>query len=569
MSESHEQPSRQTDEQNLSEQVSPQLETPDDVKDAGEAANGTAARGRRVLIGSQRDVAAKHTNKKRDWFVPGQKKEPEQTGVPDAVPVESAVQTEPEIPEPKIADEPIISPPPRESASPPISPEPAAVVDIVNVDVEAILPAIAEPAYVAAGSTRHFPPPNIRGKLPPELEDELSLAMGDASLDDLISLSDSISDKPILEPESRLTGRVVAVQGDHVFVELGAREQGIVPLKFFPEEIPQPGDELKVIVSRFNRDDGLYDLLVPNTSASVSDWSDLTEGILVDALVTGHNAGGLECEVNKIRGFIPVSHVALYRVENLEEFVGQKMICLVTEADPQRRNLVLSRRAVLEREKEDARRQLLATLEPGQIHEGVVRKLMDFGAFVDIGGVDGLIHVSQLSWGRVTHPSEVLAEGQTVKVKILKMDETGNRISLGYRDMFESPWTGVENKYPVGSTASGKVSKIMEFGAFVELEPGIEGLVHISELSHKRVWRTGDAVSEGQEVEVVIKSIDTKAQRISLSIKDALPPPKAEVKKEDAEAAEPEVQKPTLKPPKNLKGGLTGGSGGDKFGLNW
>ena len=175
-------------------------------------------------------------------------------------------------------------------------------------------------------------------------------------------------------------------------------------------------------------------------ASEVADWSQVAEGMLVEARVTGHNTGGLECEVNRIRGFIPISQIALYRVENLAEFVDQKFTCLVTEANPARQNLVLSRRAVLEREKEEARKALFESLAPGQIHEGVVRKFLDFGAFVDLGGVDGLLHVSQMGWGRIEHPRDVLQEGQTIRVRIEKVDQTTGKISLGYRDMLESPW---------------------------------------------------------------------------------------------------------------------------------
>ncbi len=256
-----------------------------------------------------------------------------------------------------------------------------------------------------------------------------------------------------------------------------------------------------MVVQRLNADDGLYDLRLPEAAADVSDWADLNEGMLVEAQVTGHNTGGLECEVNHIRGFIPISQVAIYRVEDLAQFVGQRMTCLITEANPMRRNLVLSRRDVLEREKEEARQKLLDSLQPGQVHEGVVRKLMDFGAFVDIGGVDGLVHVSQLAWNRVSHPREVLAEGQKIQVKIEKIDRTTGKIGLSYRDLLENPWTGAAGKYPPNSVVHGKVTKLMEFGAFVELEPGVEGLVHISELSHKRVWRASDVVHAGDEIE--------------------------------------------------------------------
>ena len=196
---------------------------------------------------------------------------------------------------------------------------------------------------------------------------------------------------------------------------------------------------------------------------------------------------------------------------------------------------------------------------------------MDFGAFVDLGGVDGLLHISQLGWGRVNHPSEVLTEGQTIKVKIEKIDLEANRISLGYRDMLENPWDDAPGKYPVDSVVQGKVVKLMEFGAFVELEPGVEGLVHISELSHKRVFRTSDVVSEGDEIEVMVKSVDRDAQRIGLSMKDVLPAPAAEKKGEptDEELAAAMPKPSVRKSNKPLKGGLGRSAGGEQFGLKW
>ena len=171
-------------------------------------------------------------------------------------------------------------------------------------------------------------------------------------------------------------------------------------------------------------------------SVELGNWDDVHEGMLVDAQVTGHNTGGLECEVNHLRGFIPVSQISLYRVEDLAQFVGQRFTCLISEANPSRKNLVLSRRAVLEREKEEKKQAFFESLAPGQIYEGTVRKLMDFGAFVELGnGVDGLLHISQLSWGRIKHPSEVLQEGQAVRVRIEKIDRETGRIGLSYREM--------------------------------------------------------------------------------------------------------------------------------------
>ena len=194
----------------------------------------------------------------------------------------------------------------------------------------------------------------------------------------------------------------------------------------------------------------------PAPRSRVQDWSDLREGSVVEATITGENKGGLECQVNNIRGFIPAGQVSLYRVENLAQFVGERMLCVVTEANPDRRNLVLSRRALLEREQQEAKEKLLAELAPGQVREGIVRSIRDFGAFVDLGGVDGLLHVSQLSWARVKHPSEVLEVGQTVKVKIQKIDPETGKISLAMKELTESPWTNIAAKYPVARQGHGQ-----------------------------------------------------------------------------------------------------------------
>lgn len=410
--------------------------------------------------------------------------------------------------------------------------------------------------------------PSVRDQFTPDMEAELDRAMGDAQLDDLLGTGGP-ADEGMLEPESQHRGRVVAIRRDDVFLELGGREQGIISLQHFAEP-PQIGALVEVVVQRFKADEGLYELAPPNTAMRVEDWGDLSEGMMVEARVTGHNTGGLECEVNHIRGFIPISQVALYRVDDLAPFVGQSFACLVTEANPERRNLVLSRRAVLEREKQEAREQLIQSIQPGQVREGVVRKLMDFGAFVDVGGVDGLLHVSQLAWHRVNHPSEVLSEGQTIKVTVEKIDHETGKMSLGYRDLFESPWAQVATKYPLNTQVKGRVTKLMEFGAFVALEPGVEGLVHISELSHKRIWRASDVVKEGDEVEVLVLSVDADAQRISLSMKAlAAPPEPTKKEKEEAAAAGAPVPSKRRAPEGPLQGGLGRTKGGARFGLKW
>jgi predicted RNA-binding protein with RPS1 domain len=581
-----------------------QPSTPPEAQSLGEeASDGSGLPRRKILIGSQRDPGAYKPKPKRDWIPiaeSGKKK-----GKPDRRPPAQANEPGPAVPDaradlgsvepvvvvaslpemamadmslaPAAIQEPIVATPigdrraptadrPSESAQPfarggvPVpSVESIEAVEVYSAGVEA---AIAEtvtamPSVLPSGAKK-FPPPNIRDRLSPDLEEEFQRVLADVTMDTLVAGTDAVASQVTLEPDSHHNARVVAVSREDVFVELGGREQGIVPLRLFPEP-PQPGAVIEVVVTRLNREEGLYEVTLPLAAAEIGDWSQVSEGILVEARVTGHNAGGLECEVNRLRAFIPVSQIALYRVENLEEFVDQRFICVVTEADPMRRNLVLSRRAVLEREREEARHKILESLAPGQTHEGVVRKLMDFGAFVDLGsGVDGLIHVSQLGWGRIKHPRDVVQEGQTIRVRVEKVDKDTGRIGLSYRDQLQNPWTNVDQKYPTGTVIHGRVVKLMEFGAFVEVEPGVEGLVHISELSHKRVARVGDVVKEGDEIDAAVLSVDPKAQRISLSMKGALAPPEPEAPPQSQAAEEPQPPpKPvSTKPAKPLKGGL-------------
>lgn len=404
----------------------------------------------------------------------------------------------------------------------------------------------------------------------PELERELEAELGGMSLEDVLEGKPAAGPAE-LEPDTRIVGKVIAVGREDVFFDLGGPSQGVAPLRQF-EENPEVGQEIELIVLRHNPEEGLYDCMRPGASIEVADWSDLEEGSVVDAAVTGHNKGGLECKVGGVRGFMPVSQISLYRVEDLEEFVGQTLTSLVTEANADRGNLVLSRRAILEREQAAAREQLLQELAPGQTREGVVRSLQNFGAFVDLGGVDGLVHVSQLSWERVKHPGDVLRVGQRIKVKVEKFDPETGKVGLSYRETFSNPWDDVGAKYPPHTTHAGTVSKIADFGAFVKLEPGIEGLIHISELAHQRVRRVSDVLTEGQEVEVQILSTDKQAQRISLSLKALTPAPQSADKEKEAEEkaiAELEASNKPVKHKGQLKGGVSRPTGGEKFGLKW
>ncbi len=576
---------------------------------ADTSASQTPGPRRKILIGSQRDPAAFSRRHERDWKpVVGEKGKDAPGGdKPSAPPAEAtpaeatpaeATPAEATPAEAAPVQTPVAEAAPADTApaeaaavetAPPVEAPPAEAAPAESAPVAEVPPATGSPAdtappaeveEAASGMMQQavsapprasgsVPLPNLRQELPDDLEDEFQSLLGDASVDELMASGVETAARERLAQDSRHKGRVVAVQREDLFIELGSREQGCLSIRGL-DDPPEIGDEVEVIVRRFNPEDGLYEVSIPNAAIAVDDWSDIEEGMLVEARVTGHNSGGLECEVNHLRGFIPVSQIALYRVEDMAEFVDQKFTCLVTEANPRRRNLVLSRRAVLEREREEAQERLWDSLEPGQVHEGVVRKLMDFGAFVDIGGVDGLLHISQLAWSRVEHPRDVLSEGQTIRVKIEKVDRESRRIGLGYRDMLDNPWDSAAQRYAEGATVEGTVVKLMEFGAFVELEPGVEGLVHISEMSHKRIWRPSDVVQEGDKVEVLVLSVDTEAQRISLSMKQ-LQQPEPD-KKAKSESDEPGAPVPTKKRRQHtgpLKGGLGRGSGGAQFGLKW
>jgi predicted RNA-binding protein with RPS1 domain len=531
-----------------------EVNAPDVAKPAAPAMPTTP----RIAIGSQR--AGSRIQRPR--IPPALAPRPKPKPIPQEKPPE-APTTAPAAP---LADEPVGDMPQEPVAVAPTSAAPAAAAPVAKPAAAPVAPKPPRADLPPPPSGAKAPVPSIRGELPPELQREVDEALGGFSLEEVLEPGQKQPAAADLEPESRHQARIVSIHNDDVFVELGGRNQGVLSLRQFPEP-PAVGSVIEIAVHRFDADEGLYQLSLPNSAIIAANWGDITEGVTVEARVTGHNKGGLECEVNNIRAFIPASQIDVYRVEDLSQFVGQKFPAVVTEARPERGNLVLSRRAVMERQKTAAKEQLLTELAEGQIREGVVRSLQPFGAFIDLGGVDGLLHVSQLSWQRVKHPGDVLQLGQTVKVLVRKIDQETRKISLALRDLTDNPWTTVANKYPVSSTARGTVSKIMEFGAFVQLEPGIEGLVHISELAHKRVFRVGDIVKEGDLVDVKVQSVDPEQQRISLSMK-ALAARPGPVKQE-----EPEIEDLPPPPPTKrktpLKGGLGRATGGEGIGLKW
>ncbi len=352
-------------------------------------------------------------------------------------------------------------------------------------------------------------------------------------------------------------GKVFRIHGADVFIDLpGGRTQGVLPLLQFPDGPPEIGTEVEVHIEGFDHANGV--LLLSRKGAAVqADWASVAVGMIVEARVTEVNKGGVTVDVNGIRGFMPISQIDLYRVDDASQFVNQKLLCLVTEVDPSERNLVVSRRALLEKEREENREKLWHELNEGQVREGIVRSVREFGAFVDLGGVDGLVHVSELSWQRVKDPSEVVQPGQKVKVVVLKLDREHRKVGLGMKQLTASPWDDAAEKYHVGQVVTGKVTRLMDFGAFVELEPAVEGLIHISELSPQRVRRVIDVVQPGQQVQVMVQAVNPEQRRISLSLKAALP----KEPEPEADAEGPEEEEAPAAPPRPRTTPLRGGIG--------
>jgi small subunit ribosomal protein S1 len=364
-------------------------------------------------------------------------------------------------------------------------------------------------------------------------------------------------------------GRIVAIHGKDVFIDVpGGRGQGVLPMLQFTEGKPVIGDEVEFDIDGYDGANGLLNLTMIGSVQNVTDWSSLARGMVIEAKVTGlnKNATGLQVEVNGIKGFMPVSQIDMYRVEKPEDFVNQKIKCMVIEIDPAERNLIVSRRSLLERDKQEKAEKFWATVEEGQVKIGIVRSIKPFGAFVELdGAADGLIPVSEMSWSRVADPSEVVQLGQKVEVVIHRLDKETRKIGLSLKALIRSPWDDFADATKPGARLVGKVTRVEDFGAFVEVAPGVEGLVHVSELSTMRIRRVRDAVTEGQEVTVQIISVDAKARRMALSLKalqaeaEAQDAVAAQADKEsDIKAAEARMAARLTDPNNKLRGGIGG-----------
>ena len=526
-----------------------------------------AAKPRRIAIGTQRPGVKPPSLAPKYLYVG-----PAASAPPDAVLAAPAAAPEPEavVPVPPATPAPPAGGAPATSQPPPAAPASRGGRGRGRDGVKKPTPADVLPP------AKRVAVPNRRAGLDDELEAEFAASIEGVAIDDLLEAQAAIKAEAPLEPGARLRGVVLSIGADTAFIDLGGRRQGAMKLAGFLErgdEIPAVGAAVDVSVGSRNEEDGLYEVAPANRAVAVEDWSQLEAGMVVEARVTGANKGGLECEVAGLRGFMPASLVSTWRIENLEEMVGQTLESLVTEIVPAARRLVLSRRAVIEKLAAEAKTKLLETLEPGTELDGIVRSVREFGAFVDIGnGVEGLVHTSELSWDRVANPADVLQAGQRVRVVVKKVDRQTGKIGLSARDLVESPWKRAAEKYHVGATVRGVVSRIAQFGAFVRLEPGIEGLVHISELATRRIRSVADVVKEGEPVECRVLAIDPDGQKLSLSIKALAPPPAAARPTAEAPetAAEPEAPPPPRRERTTpLKGGLETDSDGARFGLKW
>ena len=330
-----------------------------------------------------------------------------------------------------------------------------------------------------------------------------------------------------IRPGQTIVGTVVQITEDEVCVNVGYKADGLVKKADLSSTDVKIGDEIEVEVVKVNDGEGNV-LLSQRNIVNRKNWDEIVGKYEADEFVTGIGKeavkGGLLADVLGVRTFIPASQLSKHYVEKIAEFVGQEMTLKIIEVDKAKKRIVASRKAVIiaeEAEKKQAAWEGLKDKE-GEVVKGIVRRLADFGAFVDIGGVDGLVHVTDLSWGRVHHPSEVVSVGEEIDVKILKVEAERERISLSYKQTRPRPWTVAGEKYPVGSVVDGKVVRITTFGAFVELEPGLDGLVHISQCALTRIAKVEDAVNVGDVVRVKVLDVNTEAKRISLSIREVL-----------------------------------------------
>ena len=335
-----------------------------------------------------------------------------------------------------------------------------------------------------------------------------------------------------LREGSIVTGTIQEIRPQVVLVDIGYKSEGAISISEFEDEEIEVGGQIEVLLERLENDEGIV-VLSKEKAAHKQNWDKIVgvyrDGGLVKGKVKSVVKGGLMVNVG-VEAFLPGSQVDIIPPRDLNEYVGKVYEFKIVKVNDDRKNIVLSRREVIEAERADQRQRFLETVKEGDKVEGLVKNITDFGAFVDLRGMDGLLHITDMSWGRVNHPSEMLHIGQSLEVVILEVDREKERVSLGLKQMTDNPWADIERKYPINSHVKGRVTKLLPYGAFVELEKGVEGLVHVSELSWvKRITRPSDVLKLDQEIEAVVLSISVKEQKISLGVRQLEDNPWADI----------------------------------------
>jgi small subunit ribosomal protein S1 len=328
-------------------------------------------------------------------------------------------------------------------------------------------------------------------------------------------------------------GIVLRVDPEHVVVDVGSKSEGVIPTWEFADEDGiariAVGQTVEVLVEQAENEDGLI-VLSKEKADKLRVWDQLSAAYenseVVEGVITGRVKGGLSVNLKGVKAFLPGSQVDLRPVRNLDRMIGESHRFKIIKFNKRRGNIVLSRRALLETERQSLRQRTLEILQEGLVVEGIVKNITDYGAFIDLGGIDGLLHITDMSWGRIAHPSELFQVGDQVRVRVLKFDPESERVSLGLKQTQPDPWGDVGSRYPIGLRIRGKVVSLADYGAFVELEPGIEGLIHISEMSWtKRVKHPSKVVAIGDEVDVIVLDVDEGNRKISLGLKQTEPNP--------------------------------------------
>ena len=328
-----------------------------------------------------------------------------------------------------------------------------------------------------------------------------------------------------IELNQIIEGRVLRIEGDGVLVDVGYKSEGVIPMSEWEdgEAPPEPGQILKVLLEEVEDANGMV-RLSKRKAEKIAAWTKVMETVKEGDVVAGgvqkKIKGGLLVDIGGVNVFLPASQVDIRRPQDIGDYIGRTIECLVLKIDEARRNIVVSRRALIERDRVIRKDKLLKELEPGQLRKGVVKNIAEFGAFVDLGGIDGLLHITDMSYSRIDHPSKMVSIDQEIEVMVLNIDREKEKIALGLKQKHPSPWDNIEAKYPVNSVCKGTVVNVMTYGAFVKLEEGIEGLVHISEMSWtKRISHPNELVHTGDEVQVVVLGINKEKQEISLGMK--------------------------------------------------